>query len=547
MFHEGDKVVLGVSGGADSVCLLFVLLELKDLLGITLHVVHVNHGVREDAAQDAAYVETLCREYNIPFMLEEIRLAELAQQLGATSEEAGRIARYGAFDRACREYGCSKIAVAHNSNDRAETMLFNLFRGTGLKGIAGIQPVRDNIVRPLLCLERKEIECYLEKRGILYKQDSTNETDDYTRNRIRHHVLPYAQENIAAASVANMNRAADIFAQEEAYLQEQTLKAGETCVTVHGKMDAPWKACAYTSEKGGSPSGDCACISGKENTSSGDCQQFEIDREQFLQQHPVIQKRLLLLLLKQLSPRQQDITAVHIEDIRSLFTKSGNRQINLPYGIRGERIYSRVRLARNAGVQQGAKCRCTGTAVVQQDTEYGYVGAVAAQHSTENRCTATNGAPDIAAAMAKNTDFCVTIFERKTDESDPEVRKKTITLPNGSEFIFTVFDKPQNMGENRLFLENRYTKWFDCDKILRTLKVRTRQTGDYLMIRGKEGPQHKKLKDYMVTEKIPREERDTIPLLAEEDHILWAVGYRISEYYKVTTGTTKILQVQFKP
>ena len=112
MFQNGDRVVLGVSGGADSICLLFVLLKLRESLGIELCVVHVNHGVRSDAGEDAAYVESLCRQYQLPFLLEEISLPELAAKLGATQEEAGRMARYEAFGKACEKYNCNKIAGA---------------------------------------------------------------------------------------------------------------------------------------------------------------------------------------------------------------------------------------------------------------------------------------------------------------------------------------------------------------------------------------------------------------------------------------------------
>ena len=466
MFQNGDRVVLGVSGGADSICLLFVLLELRKILGIDLCVVHVNHGVRADAAEDAAYVESLCREYDIPFMLEEIRLAELAKALGATEEEAGRTARYQAFSKACEKYCCNKIAVAHNSNDRAVTMLFHLFRGTGLKGMGGILPVRDNVVRPLLCLERREIEEYLKAGGILYKQDSTNETDDYTRNRIRHHILPYAEEHIAESCVNNMCRADYIFAEEEAYLKEQTLAAAADCVIA----------------------GDCVTDAAGGVGQTG---RIEVSAEAFLKYHPVIGKRLLLMLLKRLSPGQQDITAAHIGDILTLFTTPGNRQIHLPYQIRGERIYDKVRLE-----------RCVPPAGTS-----GY---------------------DIAVPCLKNVGD-----------------KQTVMLPDGSKFIFKVLERPKNLPENQVFFKNMYTKCFDYDKIIKWLNVRTRQTGDYLTIRGNDTIQHKKLKDYMVTEKIPKGERDRIPVLAEDHHILWLAGHRISEHYKVTINTEKILQVKW--
>ena len=463
-------MVLGVSGGADSVCLLFVLLELRELLGISLHVVHVNHGVREDAGEDAAYVKDLCTQYGIPFMLEEIRLAQLAGQLGVSAEEAGRFARYQAFEKACSIYGCNKVAVAHNSNDRAETMLFHLFRGTGLKGMSGIPPVREHIVRPLLCLERGEIEAYLEARGILYKQDSTNEGDDYTRNRIRHHIIPYAQENISEGCIGNMCRAADIFAEEEEYLEDQTRAAGEACVVQTGHN-------------------------------------FQISVEGFLQQHPVIQKRLIMMILKELSPGQRDIAAVHISDILTLFTKEGNRQLHLPYGIRGERSYDRVWLERKADGQS-------------PQTDAGMIGKV-----------------------------------RPTGEAELPIRvnlkgdlgeEQSVILPDGSQLLFKILENGKNTGENYIFSENRYTKWFDYDKMIKSIQVRTRQTGDYLTIRSEEGNRHKRLKDYMVTEKIPKQIRDTIPLLAQEDHVIWLVGYRISEYYKVSADTKTILQVQLQ-
>ena len=389
----------------------------------------------------------------------------LAAQLGVGSEEAGRIARYEAFEKACEDYGCTKIAVAHNRNDRAETMLFHLFRGTGLKGLAGISPVRDKVVRPLLCLEREEIEWYLENRGIHYKQDSTNDTDDYTRNRIRHHILNYAGEHITEGCVGNMCRAADIFAEEEGYLEEQTYGALAQCVI---------------SEEG--------------------ARAVEISVEAFLECHPVIQKRLLLLILERLSPKQQDITAVHIRDMLTLFKMSGNRQIHLPYQIRGERIYDRVRLERCEGVGQPGN-----------PPWQGY-------------------------------DILVPPLNSVGDEH-------RVNLPDGTEFIFTLLEKSQDIAENQVFLknisENMYTKWYDYDKIIECLRVRTRQTGDYLTIRGNNTMQHKKLKDYMVTEKIPKGERDRIPVLADGNHVLWLAGYRISEHYKVTINTEKILQVRW--
>ena len=210
MLQAGDRVVVGVSGGADSACLLFLLLEWQKEVPTDIAVVHVDHGIRAEAGEDARYVEQLCEERGIPFFLTRAEVRNRARMEKISEEEAGRRTRYEAFEKAAKEWGATKIAVAHNSNDRSETQLFHLFRGSGIRGLASILPVRDRIIRPLLCLERWEIEKFLQQRGIVYCKDATNEEDDYTRNRIRHHILPYAEENIVKCCVAHMNQTAEL-------------------------------------------------------------------------------------------------------------------------------------------------------------------------------------------------------------------------------------------------------------------------------------------------------------------------------------------------
>ncbi len=201
-----------------------------------------------------------------------------------SEEEAGRRTRYEAFEKAAKEWGATKIAVAHNSNDRSETQLFHLFRGSGIRGLASIMPVRDRIIRPLLCLERWEIEKFLQQRGIVYCKDATNEEDDYTRNRIRHHILPYAEENIVKGCVAHMNQTAELLAETEDYLELQTKEAAGRCIRA--------------------TDGD------GESAETGDSRNAVIciAVESFLSLHPVIRKRLLYEEVKQLSPGQKDIT-----------------------------------------------------------------------------------------------------------------------------------------------------------------------------------------------------------------------------------------------
>jgi tRNA(Ile)-lysidine synthase len=208
LIEPEDHIIIGISGGADSVCLLFILLELQKTLPFTMEAVHVNHLLREDAAEDALFVGELCRKQGVKLRFFSVKVADLAKERGLSIEEAGRECRYECFQEAASAHRKTKIAVAHHQNDCAETVLFNLFRGSGLKGLAGIRPVRDNIIRPLLCCERREIEEYLASRGLSYRSDPSNEEGVFTRNRIRHQLLPLAQE-INTAAIKHIAHSAD--------------------------------------------------------------------------------------------------------------------------------------------------------------------------------------------------------------------------------------------------------------------------------------------------------------------------------------------------
>ena len=459
MLQKGDGVVVGVSGGADSVCLLFMLLSLRNKLDLKLFVVHVNHGIRDDASEDADYVRSLCAEQDVPFYLYEENIEALSKRRGCSTEEAGRQYRYEAFEAVLKKERAQKIAVAHNRNDRAETMLFHLFRGTGLTGLAGIRPVREQIIRPLLCLDRVEIETYLKEMEIAYRHDSTNDSDDYTRNKIRHHILPYAEQEIVSGTVGNMNRTADILAETEYYIEEQVQKTRSECV----------------------------------QEMQGDVPAFRLDAVVFSALHRFMKKRLVLELLKELSPEHKDIAAIHVEDVCLLFEKEGNREIHLPYGIRARRQYEELLLERPV---------------------YAYT-----TYEFEE------------------------ILIRPQEITEEE---KIFPLGRGSRICLKCIDLTKNPVNLQDIPENQYTKWFDYDKIIGCLSIRNRKGGDYLTMRSGETLQHKKVKDYMITEKIPKMVRGQIPLLAEGEHVLWLVGYRISEYYKVDKNTKRILQVRFK-
>ncbi len=447
MLTPGDTVVAGVSGGADSLCLLFLLKEFAKKMPLQLAVVHVNHGIRNEAGEDAAYVKQICTKLDVPFFLKEVDVESIAKEQRISTEEAGRNIRYAAFSEILNELTDGKggkIAVAHTANDRAETMLFHLFRGTGLTGLSGIKPVRGQIVRPLLCLERAEIEQYLKEKNIAFCIDRTNNEDTYTRNKIRHHILPYAEEYVCAGTISHMNRTAEMLLETEEYLKEQTCGI--------------YKEIAEETEEG-----TFFCV------------------EKFVKQPKLLQKRLLLLSVERIAAGRRDIGSVHIEDILSLFYKAGNKEQRLPYGIIARREFDRV-----------------------------FIGV---QTSEEEKS--------------------------KFDEISVFVPGE-IEIDGVGVFEFQLFE----YDKSKIIPEKTYTKWFDYDKIEKSLVLRTRQTGDYLTIN--QALSQKTLKKYFIEEKIPKNQREKIYVLADGSHIVWIPGLRISQYYKIGSETKKVLQVHFR-
>ena len=220
MIKKGSKVIVCLSGGADSVCLLRVLNELADELDISLSAVHVNHCLRgEESDRDMRFCEELCGRLNIPITVSHVDVKGYCDKNGVSCEDGARQLRYGVFEEESRRLGCALIATAHNKGDSSETVLFNLTRGTGIKGLRGIPPKRDNIIRPLLGVTRREIEEYLQSIGQDYVTDSTNLTEDYSRNIIRHRVVPVL-EGINGNFHEAVSRLSESAAEDEEYFEE---------------------------------------------------------------------------------------------------------------------------------------------------------------------------------------------------------------------------------------------------------------------------------------------------------------------------------------
>lgn len=454
MIAPDDTIVAGVSGGADSVCLLFLLHELAQELSFRIIAVHVNHGIREEAAEDAAFVKKLCAELEIPFFLVEEDVRGRAAKEKLSEEEAGRNVRYEAFERVLLSQvsGNGRIAVAHNANDRVETMLFHLFRGTGLAGASGIRPVRDKIIRPLLCLKRSEIEEYLNEKQIGFCIDRTNLEDTYTRNRIRNHILPYAEQEICHGVVEHMWETADLLLETEDYVKKQAQKALERCLSVEDK------------EK--------------------DMKGLTLNAKRLAGEEPLMQRQVILICLERLTKGRKDITSAHVAAICGLLNGQGSKQVSLPYGLTAVREYERL-----------------------------WIGKIKETESSGPKKEWLIDLDDIPAAVC---------------------------IPGLGEVDFMMF----SFEKTQIIPGKSYTKWFDYDRITKSVVFRPRKTGDYLTING--NLSRKSLKDYMIGEKIPKNRRDDLYVLADGSHILWVPGYRISHYYKVSEHTKRILQVRIR-
>jgi tRNA(Ile)-lysidine synthase len=226
MFDNGDKVIVAFSGGPDSTCLLYILNELKEELGITLVGAHVNHCLRGDESdKDEEYAKKVCESLNIGFYSNKVDIHRISKEKNISCEMAGREVRYEFFEELMVKLKANKVALAHNANDQAETILMRLMRGTGIEGIVGIKPVRDKIyVRPILHLSRKEIERYCHVNSISPRIDKSNLENIYARNKVRLDLIPYIEENFNKDIIKTLNRLSDIVKKDNDYLEDISAK-----------------------------------------------------------------------------------------------------------------------------------------------------------------------------------------------------------------------------------------------------------------------------------------------------------------------------------
>lgn len=448
MFSPGDKVIVAVSGGADSMSLLNILYDVRDQLGISLAVAHVNHCLRgNEADEDEEYVKQFCIKKGIEVYIKRVDVNRLAEEKGISCESAGREARYSFFSEVKERINAQKIALAHNANDQAETMLMHIIRGSGMEGLTGIKPVRDVVyVRPIINVKREEIERYCRENNLEFRTDKTNFENIYARNKIRLELIPYIKNNFNEDIISSLNRLGDTIQKDNEYLDflaEEKYKS--YCENNNGKVI--------------------------------------IYKKTFSEKESIL-TRIIRKALAEVKGDLNNFEKVHIYDIINIQKNFTGKKVSLPCNIEAYNNYGDVII-------------------------YDYKKD----------------------KIIKNPCIDAYILEKNTTNYISSLKVK-ITI--------------RKVGNNEKidFKTHVLTKYFDADKLERDITLRFRKEGDRFTPLGMKGS--KKLKDYFMDLKIPREERDKVPLICCGDDIVWIVGYQVDNRFKVDKGTKNILEINIE-
>ncbi len=309
LIQKGDNIVIGVSGGPDSITLLDILRKLSNEMEFKIVVAHINHMIREEAIDDEKYVEEYCKKYSIPFYALRKDVEEIAKQQKIGTEEAGRKLRYDFFEEILQKTKSNKIATAHTANDNAETILMNIIRGTSLGGLKGIEIQRNNkYIRPLIKQTREEIEEYCKENNLEPRIDKTNKENIYTRNKIRNLLIPYIQKEYNPNIIETLNRMSEIIKKDNDYLENVVKNEYENLVLEETK------------------------------------EQIVLDLKKFNNQEEVIKSRILLYTINKLFGTSSGIEKKHIEDIIKLCKNNiGNKYLvpnkNKKILVKNKKIY----------------------------------------------------------------------------------------------------------------------------------------------------------------------------------------------------------------
>ena len=474
MMVAGDRVAVAVSGGADSVALFRLLDNLRDSLGITLLVLHFDHGLRgSESDGDEQFVQTLAGSHEVEYICERADVAVAAKSERLNLEDAARRLRYAFFERIAAQGRATRVAVAHTADDQAETVLARLFRGTGTKGLAGIYPVRGAIVRPLLAIRRRQLREYLRELDQRWREDLTNEDASRQRARIRTQLLPVLEGDFSPAIVRHLSELARFAREEERFwdvLIEDRFSSfarnSESKISIDtddllSPLGLPRPAGDTSAEPAGS------LLPGP------------------LAESPLTE-RLIRRLYKGIRGDCRDLTALHVEQVLRLATESASgRQVELPAGVLVERSFGEVIFSRRSGQRA---------------------------HRTPKETKSGASAYHYTVSVPKNGTTSISV---------PEL---------GTRLLLKVIDWSSPERDTKL------DDALDVDLLPSTLTLRNWQPGDAYRPRGHR--QSRKLKEMFLSRRVPRGERLRWPVVESGGRIVWVRGMPPAGDFCIREGAT---------
>lgn len=457
MLEQKDAVVVGVSGGPDSVALLHILLKLSSKYSLKLGVAHLNHSLRQDDSdQEADFVSALAKKFNLSCYLEKVDIRKYQLEKKLSLEDAGRRARYAFFNQVAEADKFNKIALGHHADDNAELVLMNLFRGSGPLGLSGIPKVRNHkIIRPLIELKRYQLITFLNKNGLNYVSDTSNKDTEYIRNRIRHKLIPLLETSYNPKIIDTLNRLTSIVSSEEEWIEG----------VVH--------------------------LAFKKTVLSIADNQITLSVARLSESHLALQRRIIRKAIATIKGDLRRISFSHIGSaINLLKGRTALGTLDFPDRIRIQRSEDILTVTRQKN------------ALRDFEIKSGRVSANAFVHKIEQP----------GSIFVKEVGLHLKFTE--TDSKD---------LPD-------------------LCRTGQKTAFFDRDSIRFPLVIRNFQPGDRFKPLGAMGTQ--KIKKYFIDKKVPKAERAKCAVLLSQGKIIWLVGHRIDENFKVMPSSRKVLKVE---
>jgi len=442
MLSPGDSVLIALSGGPDSVCLTIILDKLRANFNLTLRAIYINHGLRpEEIGREEDFCRRFCDGLGVEFYSESIDVKGYGRRRRLSIQEAARELRYEVLKRHALLLKAQRIALGHNADDQAETIIMRLLRGSGIKGLSGIPPVRGKIIRPLIETKRAEIEDFLSRQQppVTYMVDSSNLKTEYLRNRIRLKLIPQLKE-LNPSLIETLSKSSIVMSEEDLYLETIVTK---TMLRLVSRRD------------------------------EGLIELFLVPLEGL--ERPILRRTLVRAVSELIGSKGLGFT--HIEDLMRLIKegKSGD-MVNLPKGLRAVKKYSTLLLTTRERIELLPR-------------------------------------------------YLEVPGEVRLEEINAAVR-------------VGVSSAVEDYGDGRT------RAVFDLDRINHPLRIRKRREGDFFYPDGM-GNRRKKLQDFFVDEKIPREERDSIPIIVSGDQIVWVAGYRMDGRFKAGDKTRRFLVIEF--